>query len=403
MRFTTAALLLGLSVSAAACEDFLEGPPYPDGPPSAQKPHPSAPSPSGSPASAASPASSASAASPRGASASPRGASTWPAGAKRVALDDHAMGTTVSIATFTTDGLSEEEIRPKLQKALDEIRRLQALMTTWSDTSEVSKINAAAGKQAVPVGPETFEVIRKSLWIGKESGGVFDISFEAMKGLWKFDEGAEDRIPSKDAIDAARKLIDYRQITVDDKARTVKLNKPGMRINLGGIAKGYAIDAASRVLRAEGLQSFFAQAGGDLYVSGKKPDGSRFKVGIRDPRGKGPTDYFALLEVEDHAFSTAGDYERTFVKDGKRYHHIIDPRTGYPATASRSVTVWARDAHTADAIDDAIFILGPEKGMKLVESIDDCGAVIVDAHNKVWISKRLEGKVTLLRQPTDGV
>lgn len=395
MRSTTAALLLGLSVSAAACSDFLEGPPYPDGPPSAQKPHPPAPAPSASSASA----SSGSATS----SASARGASAWPAGARRVALDDHAMGTTVSIATFTTDTLSEEDIRPKLQKALDEIRRLQALMTTWSDTSEVSKINAAAGKEAVAVGPETFEVIRKSLWIGKESGGVFDITFEAMKGLWKFDEGAEDRIPSREAIDAARKLIDYRQITVDDKARTVKLDKPGMRINLGGIAKGYAIDAASRVLREEGLTSFFAQAGGDLYVSGKKPDGSRFKVGIRDPRGKGPTDYFALLEVEDHAFSTAGDYERTFVKDGKRYHHIIDPRTGYPATASRSVTVWARDAHTADAIDDAIFILGPEKGLKLVESIDGCGAVIVDAHNKVWISKRLEGKVTILRPPTDGV
>lgn len=322
---------------------------------------------------------------------------------KRVALDDHAMGTTVSLATFSTSTMDEEAIRPKLQKALDEIRRLQTLMTTWSETSEISKINAAAGKEAVAVGPETFEVIRKSLWIGKESGGLFDISFEAMKGLWKFDEGAEERIPDKAAIDKARMLIDYKQILVDEKARTVKLAKAGMRINLGGIAKGYAIDAAARVLQSEGIQAFFAQAGGDLFVRGKKPDGSRFRVGIRDPRGKGATDYFALIEVEDHAFSTAGDYERTFVKNGKRYHHIIDPRTGYPATASRSVTVWAKDAHTADAIDDAIFILGPEKGLALVESIDDCGAVIVDATNKVWISKRLEGKVTILRQPTDGI
>lgn len=313
------------------------------------------------------------------------------------------MGTNVSIATFTTPELTEERIRPKLQKALDEIRRLQALMTTWSETSEISQINQAAGKGAVAVGPETFEVIRKSLWIGKESEGVFDITFEAMKGLWKFDEGAEARIPAKDAIDKARKLIDYRQIEADEKARTVKLKKEGMRMNLGGIAKGYAIDAAARVLRAEGITSFFAQAGGDLYVAGKKPDGSRFRVGVRDPRGKHATDYFALIEVEDHAFSTAGDYERTFLLDGKRYHHIIDPRTGYPAAASRSVTVWAKDAFTADAIDDAIFILGPEKGMKLVESIEDCGAVIVDAKNKVWVSKRLEGKVKMLREPTDGI
>ncbi len=322
---------------------------------------------------------------------------------KRIALDDHAMGTTVSLATFTTEAMSEEILRPKLQKALDEIRRLQALMTTWSEDSEISKINAAAGKSAVKVGPETFDVIQKSLWIGKASSGVFDITFEAMKGLWKFDEGADDHIPSKAAIDEARKRIDYRQIKVDVKERTVRLDKAGMRMNLGGIAKGYAIDAAARVLKAEGLEGFFAQAGGDLYVEGIKPDGAKFKVGIRDPRGKSVTDYFALIEVEDHAFSTAGDYERTFVKDGKRYHHIIDPRTGYPATASRSVTVWAKDAFTADAIDDAIFILGPEKGLALVESIDDAGCVIVDASNKVWVSKRLEGKVKMLRPPTDGL
>ncbi|MBK8251855.1 MAG: FAD:protein FMN transferase [Polyangiaceae bacterium] len=322
--------------------------------------------------------------------------------AKRVALDDHAMGTTVSIATFTTPTLSEEQIRPKLQKALDEIRRLQALMTTWSETSEVSQVNAAAGKQAVVVGSETFAVIQKSIWAGNVSEGVFDITFEAMKGLWKFDEGAEDKIPSKEAIEKARKLIDYKQITIDEKARSVKLNKPQMRMNLGGIAKGYAIDAAARVLVSEGITSFFAQAGGDLYIAGKKPDGSRFKVGIRDPRGSGPTDYFALIEVEDHAFSTAGDYERAFVKDQKRYHHIIDPRTGYPANACRSVTVWAKDAFMADAVDDAIFILGPEKGLALIESIEDAGAVIVDAKNKVWVSKRLDGKVKMLRNPTDG-
>jgi thiamine biosynthesis lipoprotein len=138
-------------------------------------------------------------------------------------------------------------------------------------------------------------------------------------------------------------------------------------------------------------------------VAGTKPDGSRWRVGVRDPRGTHPTDFFALVEVEDHAFSTAGDYERSFVKDGKRYHHIIDPRTGFPATASRSVTVWAKDALTADAIDDAVFILGPKKGLELAEAMEDCGVVIVDKDNKVWTSKRLEGKVQKLRDPTDGI
>lgn len=393
MRRLALASFLFFACASAACND---APPEPVGP---ARDHATARGATTSSGPAAHASTSASATS-SGATSAPAPGAFVP---KRVVLDDHAMGTTVSIATFTTEAMSEDVIRPKLQKALDEIRRLQALMTTWSEDSEISKINAAAGKEAVKVGPETFEVIQKSLWIGKESGGVFDITFEAMKGLWKFDEGAEDRIPSKEAIDKARALIDYRQIKTDEKARTVKLDKPGMRMNLGGIAKGYAIDAASRVLKREGIEGFFAQAGGDLYVAGIKPDGSKFKVGIRDPRGKNAWDYFALLEVEDHAFSTAGDYERTFVKDGKRYHHIIDPRTGYPATASRSVTVWAKDAFTADAIDDAIFILGPEKGLALVESIPDAGCVIVDAKNKVWVSKRLDGKVKMLRDPSDGL
>jgi thiamine biosynthesis lipoprotein len=231
---------------------------------------------------------------------------------------------------------------------------------------------------------------------------VFDITFEAMHGLWKFDHDLEEKIPERSAVEAARKLIDWRKIKIDHDARTVKLLRPGMRMSLGGIAKGYAVDAAAGALRAEGLASFFVQAGGDLYVKGRKPDGSPFRVGVRDPRGKDASDYFAMLDVVDHAFSTAGDYERAFVKDGRRYHHIIDPRTGFPATASRSVTVWARDAFTADAIDDAVFILGPEKGLKLVESIDDAGAVIVDTANKVWVSARLKDRVRMLRDPTDG-
>jgi FAD:protein FMN transferase len=144
------------------------------------------------------------------------------------------------------------------------------------------------------------------------------------------------------------------------------------------------------------------QAGGDLYAKGKKPDGSDWQAGIRDPRGK-EGQYFAKLPLSDHAFSTAGDYERSYVVNGKRYHHIIDPRTGQPATACRSVTIWAPNAFIADAIDDAVFILGPEKGLKLVESIDGVAAVVVDARNNVWISKRLQGKLEVVAVPTDGI
>jgi FAD:protein FMN transferase len=321
----------------------------------------------------------------------------------RVSLEDKAMGTRVVLTAFTSEAINEASIRPMFEKALAEIRRLEALMTTWRPDTELSQINAAAGKKAIKVSPESLSVIQKSVWTSKQSEGVFDITFEAMHGLWKFDEDLEDNIPPASAISAARALIDYRKIKIDPDKSTVMLEKPGMRMSLGGIAKGYAIDAAARILGEAGLTSFFAQAGGDLYVRGRKPDGSAWRTGVRDPRGKNENDVFASLEVEDHAFSTAGDYERSFIKDGKRYHHIIDPRTGYPATASRSVTVWAKDAFTADAIDDAVFILGPEKGLKLVESIDDCGAVIVDEHNKVWISSRLKPKLQVFRPPTDGI
>jgi thiamine biosynthesis lipoprotein len=319
----------------------------------------------------------------------------------RISLEQGAMGTRIVMTAYTSPEVDEEHAKRALAQAFREIERLEKLMSTWIPESEISRINDAAGKEAVVVGPETLAVIEKSVWIGKESKGTFDISFDSMRGLWKFDEGVDGSIPKKADIDKARKLIDYRKILIDPTARSVKLDRKGMRINLGGIAKGYAVDAAARVLEDAGLRGYFVQAGGDLFVRGRKPDGSRFRVGVRDPRGKGPNDHFAAIEIEDHAFSTAGDYERAFVKDGKRYHHIIDPRTGYPATACRSVTVWAKDAFLADALDDAIFILGPKEGLELVEAHEGAGAVIVDADNKVHVSKRLEGLVFIQRQPTD--
>ena len=167
-------------------------------------------------------------------------------------------------------------------------------------------------------------------------------------------------------------FVGYRHIHLDPAAKTIYLDNVGTKISLGGIAKGYAVDGAARVLRDAGLSSFYVQAGGDLFAAGRKPDGSPWSAGIRDPRGPEGA-YFAVLPVSDHAFSTAGDYERSYVIAGKRYHHIIDPRTGRPATASRSVTIYAPTALLADEIDDAVFILGPKKGLLLVESIDSRG------------------------------
>jgi thiamine biosynthesis lipoprotein len=325
-----------------------------------------------------------------------------PAPRAKVSVDASAMGTRLNFVAVTSNKSDETKTHASIDRAIAEVRRLEGLMTTWREDSEVSQINKNAGRAPVSVGPEVLAVIDKSLWISNKSGGVFDITFEVMHGLWKFDQDMDPHPPAQEAVAERRKLIDYRHVVLNQAKSTVFLDKSEEKISLGGIAKGYAIDKASEILLAAGLDDFMVQAGGDLFLHGHRPDGSPWIAGVRDPRGP-EGDYFAVMPVVDHAFSTAGDYERAYVVDGKRYHHIIDPRTGYPATASRSVTIWAKDALTADALDDAVFILGPQKGLEIVESLDDAGAIIVDSDNHVWISKRLEGKVRIERQPTDGI
>jgi thiamine biosynthesis lipoprotein len=321
---------------------------------------------------------------------------------RKVEVHETAMGTNVTFVAYSTPQTDEAATRAAIGRALDEMRRLEALLSEWRDDSEVGRINAQAGSW-VTVGPETLEVIQKGLWAGKISGGVFDITFQAMSGLWKFGSAQDKhpKVPSAAAVAAAKKHVDYRRVEVSETEHQVRLGKD-QKMGLGGIAKGYIVDRAVGVLRNAGLDAFLVQAGGDLYGAGHKPDGSRWVSGIQDPRGR-QGQYFATIELEDHAFSTAGDYARAYVIGGKRYHHIIDPRTGYPATACRSVTVWAPNAFVADAVDDVVFILGPEKGLPLVDSLDGVGVVVVDRNNKVSVSPRLEGKVHLLADPTDGL
>jgi thiamine biosynthesis lipoprotein len=319
------------------------------------------------------------------------------AGERKVVRTDSAMGTVVQITFWTDD-------EPGAAKAADavfaEFDRLDALMTTWTEDSDVSKINAAAGKKAVAVSDETFTVIQRALEVSKASKGVFDITVGAFQGLWKFDEDNDGTIPDPKEVDKRRKLVGWKNIVVDKKKKTVKLKKKGMKITLGGIAKGYAVDRAAKLLWDAGFVDFILQAGGDMFVSGKK-GAAQWVVGIRDPRG-GRADTFAVAPIENHSFSTSGDYERFTLKDGVRYHHILDPRTGRPAKASRSVTVMAKDAFTADAWSKVLFILGAEDAMPLVEKLDDFEAVFVTADNQVVVSSGLDQTLKVLEAPTEG-
>jgi thiamine biosynthesis lipoprotein len=319
----------------------------------------------------------------------------------KVERRDTAMGTSLLFIAYTNDGVDATAAGTAIEQSIREIRRLEAVLSEWRDDSDVGRVNQASGEW-VNVGPETAEVIDEALQVSRISGGAFDITFHVMRDLWKFGSAQDTpRLPSRTEVRKRRALVDYRRVELDREKRRVRVPK-GRSIGLGGIAKGYIVDRAAAGLKSAGLRSFLVQAGGDLYAAGRKPDGSAWVTGIQDPRGPEGA-FFATIELEDHAFSTAGDYARSYVIDARRYHHIIDPRTGYPATASRSVTVYAPDTMTADMVDDAIFILGPEKGLKLADGLQGVGVVIVDARNQVWMSPRLADKVVLIKAPTDGI
>ncbi len=325
---------------------------------------------------------------------------TWAApdpAPRKLVHTSKAMGTSVQITIWSDD---EDGAAQAATLVFAEMDRLDRMMTTWTADSEVSRINAAAGKAAIKVSAETLAVITRALEVSKASRGLFDITVGVYAGLWRFDEDMDGNLPDPAEVEARRKLVAWKDVVVDKKRQTVKLRRKGMKITLGGIAKGFAVDRAVAVLVDAGLSDFILQVGGDMYVSGKKGTAS-WVVGIRDPRG--PRDQsFAVAPVEDHAFSTSGDYERGFVKDGVRYHHILDPRTAQPARATRSVTVLAKDAFTADAWSKVLFILGAKEAMPLVERLPDFEAVFVDADNKVHVSSGLKDKLTILAPPTPG-
>jgi thiamine biosynthesis lipoprotein len=335
------------------------------------------------------------------AAASPRARADQPTATpeRKLVHTDQAMGTVVQVTIWTDD---EPGAAQAAQAVFAEFRRLDAMMTTWTPDSEISKINAAAGTgKAVPVSDEAYAVIARALEVSKASQGVFDITVGAYGGLWKFDEDMDGTLPDPAEVLKRKKLVNWKDVVLDKRRHTVRLKRAGMKITLGGIAKGYAVDRAAALLDKAGFGSFIVQAGGDMYVSGDK-NGTPWVVGIRDPRG--PRDQsFAVAPIKDRSFSTSGDYERAFVKDGVRYHHILDPRTAQPARATRSVTIMAKDAFTADAWSKVLFILGAKQAMALVEKLPDFDAVFVDADNHVIMSSGLKDRVKVIGEPTPGV
>lgn len=294
------------------------------------------------------------------------------------------MGTRFRI---TVSGASDAEVDKAAHAAFTEVDRIEQLMSEWRPDSEVTAINQNAGVKPVKVSPETFEVVQRSLKLAKESQGAFDPTWAALKGLWDFN-AEKPKVPTPEAIEARLKFTGWQKVKIDEAARTVFLTEKGMALGLGGIAKGYGIDRAARVLREHGLSRFIVDGGGDLYVAGKKADGSSWTLGVQDPRAR--EQLMAALPIEDASMVTSGDYERFFEKDGRRYHHIIDLRTGYPANKARSVTVRAPEATLADAMATAIFILGPEAGLAFAKAHPGVETAIVGADGKLVVTDGLK-------------
>jgi thiamine biosynthesis lipoprotein len=314
-----------------------------------------------------------------------------------IVVERKCMGTSCEVKAYHHD---EALVRRAVAAGLAEMDRIESLTTSWTNTSDVARINQAAGEQAVVVAPETLAVVQKGLWVGALSRGAFDITVGVYKGLWKFDQDNDETIPDPAEVRRRRKLINYRDVVVDEAARTVKLRRPGQRLNLEGLAKGYGVDAAVRAMRAAGLRDFIFHAGGDLFASGRKGDRD-WRVGIQDPRAPRGRIIFEI-PLSDKAFNTSGDYERFVFKDGVRYHHILDARTGFPARGCRSVTLLADDAFTADILDTAVFAVGPKLGLKIIEGQPGVEGVIVDADNQVHISSGLVGKIIRRGDPSPG-
>jgi thiamine biosynthesis lipoprotein len=307
-----------------------------------------------------------------------------------------SMGTEVRLTAWTGD---ERNTLAAFEHVFEDFDYLDRLLSVWHPQSAVSRINAAAGRAPVVVPGEVIEVLQAARKVGDWTGGKFDITFGALSGLWKFDHDQDNQVPRPRDVEARLPLVDYRAVDIDAKAGTVLLRRAGMRLHLGGIGKGFAVDRAAAMLRAHGVSNFMIQSGGDLYAAGRRGDRA-WRAAIRDPRG--PADrIFAALELNDETFSTSGDYERFFIRDGRRYHHILDPDSGQPATGSRSVTIVADRAMLADALATGVFLLGADAGMTLIERLPEVEGVIVDDRNQVLVSSGLRARLERLGSPTD--
>jgi thiamine biosynthesis lipoprotein len=296
------------------------------------------------------------------------------------------LGSPFEITVVAKDTIQANQYE---DQAIAEVKRIENLISDWIPTTPVSQINQAAGKKAVTVPLELIELIERSIKISKLTDGAFDISYASMDRIWKFD-GSMKEMPSPEAIQQSVAKVGYQKIIIDKENQTVMLKDVGMKLGLGGIGQGYIADKIKALLQLNGCVAGLVNVSGDISTWGKQPNGEQWKVGIKNPMNKNKI--FATFPLEDTAVETSGSYEKYVTFNGKRYSHIIDTRTGYPATGLISVSVFAKTTELADALATGVFVLGKDAGMNLVNQLPGISCIMVDEDGKVSTSKNIDLK-----------
>ena len=294
------------------------------------------------------------------------------------------MGSRFDITVVAKNPIEANEY---IDLAVNEITRIEKLISSWDSNSQTSEINKNAGLKPIKVDVELFDLIQRSIGISKLTDGAFDISYASMDKIWKFD-GSMKEMPSADSIKASVEKVGFQNIMLDKENNTVFLKLKGMKIGFGAIGKGYAADKAKDLLISKGVVSGIINASGDMNTWGKQPDGSEWKVAITNPMDKNKV--FALLPISNGAVVTSGNYEKYVTFNNIRYTHIIDPRSGYPATGIISVTVFAPKAELADALATSVFVMGKEVGLNRIEQLPKVECIIIDDKGNIITSKNIE-------------
>ncbi|MEC4685722.1 MAG: FAD:protein FMN transferase [Nitrospirota bacterium] len=296
-----------------------------------------------------------------------------------------------TIVTITVVSDSEKKAGNAMDKAFAEIKRIGKLINFFSPDSEISAINRNAGISPVALSPDTYTLLERATEVSTETGGAFDMTVGVVVNLYDFHKKIR---PSDALIREKLPLVNFRDLMLNQDKQTAFLKRKGMTVDAGGIAKGYAADRAIEILKSEGIKAALVAVAGDIRAYGLKPGGTPWRVGIRDPRGQSMDDIIATLELRDMAISTSGDYERFFIETGKRYHHLIDPKTGYPAGGVMGVTIVGPLGVYTDSLATALFISGIDKGLKIAGTLG-YDALMIDKTGKIHMTDTLKNKITL--------